>query len=113
MSDSAMVFCRGCGKEIHESALICPYCGYVVKIDEPSNNAKSEWMSAVAFALAIFCFIGWFSHIDKTSAVGYWVFVITSTIFAGLSLYQKRGGKPFSYMSLVICGMTALILMSV
>jgi hypothetical protein len=23
----AMVFCRGCGKEIHDSALACPYCG--------------------------------------------------------------------------------------
>ena len=23
----AMVFCRGCGKEIHESAITCPNCG--------------------------------------------------------------------------------------
>jgi len=23
----AMVFCRGCGKEIHESATACPHCG--------------------------------------------------------------------------------------
>ncbi len=23
----AMVFCRGCGKEIHESAMACPNCG--------------------------------------------------------------------------------------
>lgn len=22
-----MVFCRGCGKEIHETALMCPHCG--------------------------------------------------------------------------------------
>src|SRR4029077_6854475 len=25
----AMVFCRGCGKEIHESAVSCPLCGAV------------------------------------------------------------------------------------
>lgn len=24
-----MVFCRGCGKEIHESAVSCPQCGAV------------------------------------------------------------------------------------
>lgn len=24
---NAMVFCRGCGKEIHESAATCPHCG--------------------------------------------------------------------------------------
>ncbi|WP_256744091.1 NINE protein, partial [Cronobacter sakazakii] len=23
----SMVFCRGCGKEIHESARACPQCG--------------------------------------------------------------------------------------
>jgi predicted RNA-binding Zn-ribbon protein involved in translation (DUF1610 family) len=23
----SMVFCRGCGKEIHETALTCPHCG--------------------------------------------------------------------------------------
>ena len=23
----AMIFCRGCGKEIHESATVCPQCG--------------------------------------------------------------------------------------
>ena len=23
----AMIFCRGCGKEIHESAPACPHCG--------------------------------------------------------------------------------------
>ncbi len=26
---SAMVFCRGCGKEIHETAPTCPHCGAV------------------------------------------------------------------------------------
>ena len=24
-----MVFCRGCGKEIHEKAPACPHCGFV------------------------------------------------------------------------------------
>lgn len=23
----SMIFCRGCGKEIHESAVTCPHCG--------------------------------------------------------------------------------------
>jgi hypothetical protein len=33
----AMVFCRGCAKEIHETAVTCPYCGAsqgVAKIDD-------------------------------------------------------------------------------
>ncbi|MCW4742500.1 zinc-ribbon domain-containing protein, partial [Escherichia coli] len=24
---SSMVYCRGCGKEIHETAKSCPHCG--------------------------------------------------------------------------------------
>lgn len=32
-----MVFCRGCGKEIHESAPVCPHCGAPQKI----NNSAS------------------------------------------------------------------------
>src|SRR5947208_292024 len=26
-NNMAMVFCRGCGKEIHETAITCPSCG--------------------------------------------------------------------------------------
>lgn len=35
-----MVFCRGCGKEIHETAPSCPHCGAVQ--GTASNNAKTE-----------------------------------------------------------------------
>lgn len=31
-----MVFCRGCGKEIHESAPTCPHCG------APRSNASNQ-----------------------------------------------------------------------
>lgn len=43
-----MVFCRGCGKEIHETAPTCPHCGFVqssvqkVNVVKPGNVAKSE-----------------------------------------------------------------------
>ena len=26
-----MIFCRGCGKEIHETATACPHCGKPMK----------------------------------------------------------------------------------
>lgn len=37
---NSMVFCRGCGKEIHESAVSCPNCG--------ATQGKSEGKSKVA-----------------------------------------------------------------
>lgn len=33
-----MVFCRGCGKEIHDSAVSCPQCG-AVQISQPQVQA--------------------------------------------------------------------------
>lgn len=44
---SAMVFCRGCGKEIHESALSCPHCGARQRVTPGKNKT-------VAGLLAIF-----------------------------------------------------------
>ena len=39
-----MVFCKGCAKEISESAVFCPYCGYqepVTKEDEAGLTSQS------------------------------------------------------------------------
>jgi TM2 domain-containing membrane protein YozV len=43
-----MVFCRGCGKEIHESATACPNCGAVQHVP---GQGKSKVIAAM---LAIF-----------------------------------------------------------
>lgn len=34
----SMVFCRGCGKEIHETALTCPHCGAPQALGGGNNN---------------------------------------------------------------------------
>ncbi|MCO6506353.1 MAG: NINE protein [Snodgrassella sp.] len=43
-----MIYCHGCGKEIHETAKSCPHCGAVVK-----NNACTK-SRIVAALLAFF-----------------------------------------------------------
>ena len=49
-----MVFCRGCGKEIHESALSCPHCGAIQK-KVGAGGSKSRVTAAVlAFLLGGF-----------------------------------------------------------
>lgn len=46
-----MIYCRGCGKEIHESAQACPHCG------APQNVAAKASVSNTSKAtLAIVCF---------------------------------------------------------
>lgn len=36
-----MVFCRGCGKEIHETAPTCPHCGAPQAIPSTVNSTRS------------------------------------------------------------------------
>ncbi len=37
----ALVHCRGCGKEIHESAVACPHCGATQKVGSSTNKSKT------------------------------------------------------------------------
>jgi TM2 domain-containing membrane protein YozV len=49
----AMVFCRGCAKEIHESAPVCPHCGCQ---QFQQNGAVTSLKSQnVAIVLAVLC----------------------------------------------------------
>jgi len=34
-----MVFCRGCGKEIHETAPTCPHCGALQRVSIKNNES--------------------------------------------------------------------------
>lgn len=43
-----MVHCRACGKEIHESARVCPQCGFIMIIvgafTDKAGNKLTEWV---------------------------------------------------------------------
>ena len=55
-----MVFCRGCGKEIHDSAVSCPQCGAVQISQPPVQAIQTAQVSATdkrilpAFLLCFF-----------------------------------------------------------
>lgn len=46
---SSMVFCRGCGKEIHESAISCPQCG----AQQGKSSAGKSKVTAGVLALLL------------------------------------------------------------
>ena len=54
----AMVFCRGCGHQIHESALTCPQCGAVqampVVIMQPASDKRILPAFILCFLLGVF-----------------------------------------------------------
>jgi TM2 domain-containing membrane protein YozV len=48
-----MVFCRGCGKEIHDSAVTCPSCG-AVQIVRQAQGPITDKRILPAFLLCFF-----------------------------------------------------------
>ncbi len=62
----AMVFCRGCAKEIHETAASCPHCGAPqgLAADKTRNTATLivvgiGWAFIMWFAFFVY---RWFHH---------------------------------------------------
>ena len=107
-----MVFCRGCGKEIHETATMCPHCGYQNKEIASHNEGKSVWMAVVSSILALVLFLNWFSvdNWDHDTRVGAWFFSIVSISLSSISLSMKQRGKVFNYISIGVSSITMLIL---
>lgn len=43
----SMVYCRGCGKEIHETASSCPHCGAPQRTNAATGPAKNKIVAGV------------------------------------------------------------------
>ncbi len=108
----SMVFCRGCGKEIHETATMCPHCGYQHSDSPVVGGNKNLWMAVVSSVFSLLSFLNWFG-IDSWShdiKVGLWMFSIIAIALSALSLSQKHRGKIFNFISIGVSAMTILIL---
>ena len=105
-----IVFCKGCGKELHESAPACPNCGFVQSADAKVKD--SVWMAITAFVSGVLCLLNWFNlpDWDADMETGLWLFSILALAFGTISLLQKRGLKVLSIFSVAVAGLTILIL---
>jgi TM2 domain-containing membrane protein YozV len=50
----AMIFCSGCGKEIHETAASCPHCGAIQPSTKTVVSSRAGKSKSTAGILAIF-----------------------------------------------------------
>ena len=104
-----MIFCRGCGKQIHDSALHCPHCGAV----QANNNTspKVSWMSIVSIIVGGFGFLGSFDfnpH-DKDQVIGIVFVTVISIVLAGISLHQGKPGRSLSIVAITLSVLGLLI----
>ncbi len=54
----AMMFCRGCGKEIHESAPVCPHCGAPQGVSAPAVAPGTVSLKSQTVAGLLCAFLG-------------------------------------------------------
>lgn len=95
-----MNYCMGCGKQIHDSALNCPFCGAVQNKVVTVRNGY-HWASIVAMVSGIIVFILVLAepYWDRDAAIGGLVFAMFPLGFGLLSL--KEGGQQGRWMGIV------------
>ncbi|VVO10720.1 hypothetical protein PS718_03410 [Pseudomonas fluorescens] len=109
----AMVYCRACAKELHETALNCPQCGAVQQAFVPQTQAEIPWLAIVSLILGIICALTLFddSEWDSETILGVGVFSIAGLACGIVCINQKHSGRNLAIAGIVLSGLTAFVLL--
>lgn len=113
----AMVFCRGCAKEIHETASTCPQCGASQHTATPTTQEISSgppWMAIISLVLGIICVLAMFddSEWDNDTIVGLGIFSGVGLILGIINITQKRSGLNMAIAGVILSAISLLIFVS-
>lgn len=110
----AMVFCRGCGKEIHETAPTCPQCGASQHTTIQKISSGSPWMAIISLVLGIICALTIFddSEWDNDTIVGLVMFSGIGLILGIIHIAQKRSGPNIAIAGVILSAISLLIFVS-
>jgi len=107
------MFCRNCGQEINENAVICPHCGVATDkmADVTGNNPhgteakKTNVCAIIGFVLSLVS--GVFSYIPFFGSYVSWAAFIAAFILSIMGIFNanKKGQnlKGLAIAGLVIC----------
>ncbi|MGE6387402.1 DUF4190 domain-containing protein [Pseudomonas sp. NPDC078416] len=109
----AMVFCRGCAKELHETAVTCPQCGasQITSATLPPANVRSPWMAIISLMLSIVCTLALFdeSEWDTETIQGLGLFSVVALILGIITINTKRPGYGMAIAGTVLSGVSLLV----
>ncbi|MBS7418078.1 DUF4190 domain-containing protein [Pseudomonas syringae] len=110
----AMVFCRGCAKEIHETALNCPQCGASQVSATPAKQLQqtgSPWMAIFSLVLGILCSLALFDdgEWDLDTVVGLGMCSIAGLVLGVISINKKLPGNGIAIAGTVLSAVSLLI----
>ncbi len=95
----SMVYCRGCGKEIHETAVSCPHCGA-----QNSTSIGQGSKSRISAALLAFFLGGFGAHKFYLGKIGqgflylifFWTFIPAIIAFVEFIIYLCDSDENFA-----------------
>jgi uncharacterized membrane protein YhaH (DUF805 family) len=73
---SGMVFCRGCGGEIHSTAPLCPKCG------APQQLVRTERINYGFGSVVALCFNRYVQFSGRSPRAEYWFFALFTTLIS-------------------------------
>ncbi|AZL66370.1 MULTISPECIES: DUF4190 domain-containing protein [Pseudomonas] len=108
----AMVYCRGCAKQLHETAPTCPQCGAPQHANSSTRLVSGEtpWMGIVSLMLGIMCVLALFddSEWDVETIMGFVLIASTSLLVGSISINQKRPGNGMAIAGVVMAGISLI-----
>ncbi|MDL2286009.1 hypothetical protein LJC24_01030 [Desulfococcaceae bacterium OttesenSCG-928-F15] len=95
-----MVFCYACGKEIHESASLCPQCGARQHSAEKNGTL---WLPIPAMICGLIPLVALLdeSPWDKDTYMGAILFAVIAIILAIISLSIQKRGRAIAIIAII------------
>jgi hypothetical protein len=117
MRTAGMVFCRCCGKEIHESAPACPQCGGLQQaLAPPAQKKPGEpglWVPIVGLTCAILGLLACMGdgEFDRDTTVGIVTFDLIGIVFGIVSIRNQAAGKKMAIAAAIVASISLLCLL--
>jgi peptidoglycan/LPS O-acetylase OafA/YrhL len=108
-----MVFCRRCGKGIHDSVSVCPHCSWIQSSTvTPLHHIDGEvlWIPIASMIIGIMCGLVLFgnSKWDDDTRLGLGVLSTVGLVLGVVSINQQRTGKGMAITGIVLSTITLL-----
>jgi len=109
----AMVFCRGCAHQLHESAHTCPQCGapqFAVPAKTQTSGSQSPWLGITSLILGIICLLALFddSAWDNESLFGLSMMASLSLILGIVGINQSKTTNGLAIAGVVMSGVSLI-----
>ncbi len=110
-----MIYCRGCGKPIHETAVSCPHCGAVIHppLTKPSPGKVSLGLSIAAIVLGGLTILGLFDEesITRETLIGGGLFTVLGLTFSVINLSRRQTRNAMAIAAFIVCAIAGLALL--